>query len=307
MSAESDRLREALQAALAENDRLGRELDETNRGVLALYAELEDRAEDLRRASEAKSKFLSAVSHEIKTPLTSVLNLANLLHRRADGPLEPEQDRQVAMIQRAAQTLLDLVADLLDLSRIEAGKVVLRLGPVHVTEVVAALRGMSRAIATHPDVLLRFDEPDPALLLYTDEAKLSQILRNFLSNALKFTRRGEVALAIEAGADEITFRVRDTGIGIAPHDQARIFEEYEQVEGAMQHRARGSGLGLALSRKLSEMLSGRIGLESELGRGSVFSLTLPYRHPAARDGWEPRTLTLEQEPETGPADGAAGR
>lgn len=294
-----DELRAALDAALAENERLGRELDDTNRGVLALYAELEDRAEDLRRASEAKSRFLSAVSHEIKTPLTSILNLSNLMLGGADGPLADEHRIQVGMMQRAAQTLFELVSDLLDLSRIEAGKVVLRLGPVAVEELVAALRGMSRVLATNPEVRLTFPGVDPRLTIYTDEGKLGQILRNFVSNALKFTRRGEVAVTVEAAGEAIAFHVRDTGVGIAPEDQARIFEEYAQVEGTHQHRARGTGLGLALSWKLSELLGGQISLESEPGRGSTFTLTLPVRHPSAAPGWDPRVVIVEQQMEPG--------
>ena len=264
---------------------MNQELDETNRGVVALYAELDDRAEDLRRASDSKSRFLSGVGHEFKTPLTSVLNLTRLLLDRIDGDLAPEQERQVTLIRDAAGGLLELVNDLLDLARIEAGKTMLRLGEVSAAEMLGGLRGMFRPIATRREVALLFDDPDPSIVLCTDQSKVAQILRNFVSNAIKFTPKGEVRVRARALDDgHVAFSVADTGIGVAPADRERIFLEFAQVEGPHQRHVRGTGLGLALSRRFAQILGGVIELESEVGKGSTFTLVIPRTHPAAEGG-----------------------
>ena len=278
-----------LRARQAEVERLNAELEETNRGVLALYAELDDRAEDLRRASEYKSRFLSDISHEFRTPLTSVLNMTRFLLDRADGPLTPEQERQVRIVRKSIESLADLVNDLLDLAKIEAGHTVLRPTEFTVGELFAALRGMFRPLVGSDAVALVFDEPAGAVVLTTDEQRLSQILRNFISNAIKFTERGEIhvsALPEDDGAT-IRFAVRDTGIGIAPRDQARIFDDFTQVDSPLQRRTRGTGLGLPLSRRLAALLGGRVELESAPGVGSTFTLVVPRElatpDAAARD------------------------
>ena len=279
------RLSAELRARESDIERLNQELDETNRGVVALYAELDDRAEDLRRASDSKSRFLSGVGHEFKTPLTSVLNLTRLLLDRIDGELAPEQERQVVLIRDAAAGLFELVNDLLDLARIEAGKTVLRLGEVSAAEMLGGLRGMFRPIATRREVGLVFEEPDPSIVLCTDQAKLAQILRNFVSNAVKFTPAGEVRVRCRVLDDgHVAFSVADTGIGVPAADRERIFLEFAQVEGPHQRNVRGTGLGLALSRRFAQLLGGAIELESEVGKGSTFTLVIPQRHPAAEDG-----------------------
>src|SRR6202034_1723349 len=166
---------------------LNRELDETNRGVVALYAELNDRADFLQRASELKSHFLSNMSHEFRTPLNSIAALSQILLDRLDGDLTGEQERQVKFIRSSAQDLTDLVNDLLDLAKVEAGKVSIRAASFKADGVFAALRGMLRPLLSqNSSVNLVFDDPTDLPELFTDEAKVSQILRNFISNALKF-------------------------------------------------------------------------------------------------------------------------
>ncbi len=260
--------------------RLNAELQDTNRGVLALYAELDEKAEHLRRADEMKSKFLSNMTHEFQTPLNSILALTRLLLERADGDLSAEQEKQVSFIREATEDLSELVQDLLDLGKVEAGKVTLRPTTFTVQDLFAALRGMMRPLQKSDDVALIFDEPDVSPPLYTDEGKISQILRNYISNALKFTERGNVRVSASWDANgQVTFSVTDTGIGIAPEDQARLFHEFGQVPNRLQAKVRGTGLGLSLSKRLAELLGGGVGVESELGQGSTFWVRVPMTAP----------------------------
>jgi signal transduction histidine kinase/DNA-binding response OmpR family regulator len=276
---------EELRSRQAELAQLNRELDETNRGVVALYAELNDKADFLQRASELKSHFLSNMSHEFRTPLNSIIALSQILMDRMDGALTPEQERQVTFIRRSAQDLTDLVNDLLDLAKVEAGKVTIRPATFTVESLFGALRGMLRPLLSqNSSVSPILEDPVDIPELCTDEAKVSQVLRNFISNALKFTERGEVRVSARLGHDEtVVFSVADTGIGIAPGDEVRIFEEWEQVEGKLQKTAKGTGLGLPLSRKLAQLLGGDVYVKSQLGVGSTFFASVPLRYKGATE------------------------
>jgi signal transduction histidine kinase len=279
-------------------DRVNRELEDTNRGVVALYAELDQKAFELRHASETKSRFISNMSHEFRTPLNSILALSRLLLDRADGDLTAEQEKQVVFVRSSAEVLLELVNDLLDIARIEAGKVAVRPAPFEAADLLASLRGMLKPLQTRGDVQLFVEDPVGLPTLFTDDTKLTQILRNLVTNALKFTEAGEVrVVAALAGADCVTFTVSDTGIGIDPADQARIFEEFEQVQGSLQVQNRGLGLGLALSRRLAGLLGGTLTVSSAPGAGSTFRVTIPLRHPTAppaRAGHQ-RVLMIDDE------------
>lgn len=267
---------EEIRTRQTELTRLNRELEDTNRGVVALYAELDEQADHLRRADDLKSKFLSNMSHEFRSPLNSILALSGLLLGRADGDLSSEQDQQVGFIKKAAHDLLELVNDLLDLAKVEAGKVEAK--PIHfeASNLFAALRGMLRPLLLNQSVDLVFEDANHIPEIYSDEGKVSQVLRNFISNALKFTERGEVRVLAEMdGADQVCFSVADTGIGIAPGDQDLIFQEFMQVDHPIQRLVKGTGLGLPLSRKLALLLGGNVTVRSELGRGSVFTLRIP--------------------------------
>lgn len=260
-----------------ETAKINSELNDTNRGVVALYAELDERAEQHRKASELKTRFLSNMSHEFRTPLNSILALSRLLQQKDDGPLSTEQERQVGFIRSAAEGLLDLVNDLLDLAKVEAGKVYLTPAAFLVQDLFGALRGALRPLMVSPKVDLVFDVFDDMPKLVTDEGKVAQILRNLISNALKFTESGEVRVTARYNAEDgmAVFSVRDTGIGIATKDQALIFEEFSQVDSKLQRSVKGTGLGLPLSRSLAELMRGRIEVESVPGQGSVFTLTIP--------------------------------
>ncbi|PSC05148.1 histidine kinase [Alsobacter soli] len=265
---------------------LSRELEDTNRGVVALYSELDEKAEQLRQASELKTRFLSNMSHEFRTPLNSILAISRMLLDRLDGDLSAEQEKQVGYIRQSAEHLTELVNDLLDLAKVEAGKLDVKVTPFTVTELFGGLRGAMKPLQTADAVSLTFEEEAGLPALRTDEGKVAQILRNFISNALKFTEAGEVK--VSAGwnrkSGEVVFAVSDTGIGIAPADQERIFDEFVQVENRLQARSKGTGLGLPLSRKLAELLKGAVSVTSEPGKGSTFVLRIPASYAPAAPG-----------------------
>ncbi|MGY3232517.1 signal transduction histidine kinase [Luteibacter sp. HA06] len=262
----------------AQNDALRAELDETNQGVLALYAELDNQAEQLRQASELKSRFLSYMSHEFRTPLGSILSMTRLLDDELDGPLTTEQHKQLAFVSTAARDLSDMVDDLLDLAKIEAGRITISPAWFELMDLFTALRGMFRPIVDGTEADLIFEAPDGMPKLYTDDKKLAQILRNFISNALKFTPRGEVRVTAQMdGPDHVRFAVTDTGIGIPEELQSVLFEDFAQIDSPLQKRLRGTGLGLSLCRQFAHLLGGEVGLESTAGVGSVFHVVLPLK------------------------------
>ncbi len=271
---------------------LNQELQDTNRGVVALYAELDERADHLRRADELKSRFLSHMSHEFRTPLNSILALSRLLLGRSDGELSPEQEKQVQFIRKAADNLTEIVNDLLDLAKVEAGKTVVAPTEFTAASLFGALRGMLRPLLVGDTVALIFEDAGDLPPLFTDEGKVSQILRNFLSNAIKFTERGEVRVWAQAdpAADTVTFAVRDTGIGIASSEIELIWQEFAQVSHPLQSKVKGTGLGLPLSKKLAELLGGSVGVESAPGQGSTFRLTVPRVYALAGDASDVEAL-----------------
>jgi signal transduction histidine kinase len=278
-------LREEIARLEAQVEELSAELAETNRGVLALYAELDDNAHRLRDASDLKSRFLSYMSHEFRTPLSSILSIARILQDRLDGPLTDEQQKQVQFIQTSAGELTEMVNDLLDLAKVEAGRVTISPEWFDMVDLFSALRGMFKPILQSHSVSLIFEEPRDIPRIFTDDKKLSQILRNFISNALKFTPTGEVRVsATLVDADRVTFCVADTGIGIASEHVASLFQDFVQVDAPIQKRLRGTGLGLSLSRKLALLLGGDVMVESTLGQGSRFSVTIPVKLPMADSG-----------------------
>jgi signal transduction histidine kinase len=259
-----------------EAEALRAELDETNQGVLALYAELDTQAEQLRQASDLKSRFLSYMSHEFRTPLGSILSIASLLTDELDGPLSPEQHKQVAFVSNSARELSDMVDDLLDLAKIEAGRITISPAWFDMFDLFAALRGMFRPIVDATAVDLIFEEPVGLPRLYTDDKKLAQILRNFISNSLKFTMHGEVRVSASLeNSSHVRFAVSDTGIGIAPELHGALFEDFSQVDSPLQKRLRGTGLGLSLCKRFAGLLGGEVGVQSTPGSGSTFYVIIP--------------------------------
>jgi signal transduction histidine kinase len=273
-------LEETNRGVMALYNELSDELEETNRGVVALYAELDERTAQLREASEAKSRFLANVSHELRAPVTAIMGLARLLIDPGSDPLTGDQRHQVDLLSSSASDLLSLVNELLDLAKAESGRLEPQFAEVDLRALFGQLRGTLRAIATRPEVALVVTEPAVAVLT-TDESMLTQILRNLLTNALKFTEEGEVRLSVAAGDNPSTVRlaVADTGIGIPADERERVFEEFYQVPGAQQAKVRGTGLGLPYARRLATLLGGSLTLASTPGEGSVFTVTLPVRPP----------------------------
>lgn len=286
-----DELRERKEELL----QINAELQDTNRGVVALYAELDERADYLRRASELKSSFLSNMSHEFRTPLNSMLALTRMLLDRMDGELSSEQDQQIRFIQRSAKELSEMVDDLLDLAKVEAGRLEVKPRVFEVADLFGALRGMLKPLLADSSLNLAFEISEEIPPLFTDEQKVSQVLRNFISNAIKFTPRGEVRVTARKVGSFIEFAVTDTGIGISDSDQRVIFEEFAQIESNMQKRVKGTGLGLPLSRKLGELLGGSVEVSSTIGSGSTFSLIVPAVYAGALPSSEPAIPQLDPE------------
>jgi signal transduction histidine kinase/CheY-like chemotaxis protein len=300
-----------------EMELLNRELEDTNRGVVALYAELDERADYLRRASELKTKFLSNVSHEFRTPLGSIISLSRLLMDRMHGDLTGEQMKQVRFIESSARDLQEMVNDLLDLAKVEAGKIRIRPKRFEVHELFSALKGMLKPLlADNNSVELSFEDLPELPILHTDEGKVSQILRNLISNALKFTPMGHVLVSARPEDEgSILFSVADTGIGIPKEHHETVFREFSQIENPLQERHRGTGLGLPLCRNLSMLLGGTMWLESEPDQtrenhGSTFYVRIPAVYVGEAAGVEStdnlpapefhRTpvLVIEDNPET---------
>ncbi len=268
---ELDRLRE-------ENALLRAELDETNQGVVALYAELDQQAEELRQVSELKSRFLSYMSHEFRTPLGSILSMTRLLEDGMDGALSPGQRQQVGFISNSASELREMVDDLLDLAKIEAGRITISPAWFDLMDLFSALRGMFRPLVEGDAIDLEFIAPPQLPMLYTDDKKLAQILRNYISNALKFTQRGRIVVsARQEGEAAVRFSVHDTGIGIPQDMQAALFEDFMQVDSPLQKRLRGTGLGLSLCKRFAELLDGHVGVNSVPGEGSEFYVVVPVK------------------------------
>jgi signal transduction histidine kinase len=266
--------------------RLNGELADTNRAVTALYAELEVQAGELRRRAEAISKFLSSMTHELRTPLYAVRGMTEAILRDHEDDLSDGIRQDVMLIDGAMVEALDLVNDSLDIAKVQAGRTSVRLSDVNVAELLATLRAVMMSLRRQPGVELIFDEPETLPVLRTDAFKLSQILRNFIVNALKFTEAGHIRVAAAPlrDAEAVRFEVSDTGPGLSPEDQRRAFDEFVQIGHDRPGEMRGTGLGLPLTRRLGAILGGEVGVRSTVGEGATFFVEIPVRHPGGGDG-----------------------
>ncbi|MBA2962204.1 MULTISPECIES: response regulator [Ramlibacter] len=254
---------------------------------------LEERALELQRASRYKSEFLANMSHELRTPLNSSLILAKLLADNPEGNLNEEQVRFAQSIHGAGADLLNLINDILDIAKVEAGKLEVRPEPTPVGALAEGLKAMFLPLATRKGLALELHvAPDVPKALTTDRQRLEQILRNLVGNAVKFTETGRVALHVTRhGTDAIAFEVRDSGIGIEPSQQELIFEAFRQADGTVSRRFGGTGLGLSISRDLARLLGGSITLTSSPGVGSTFTLVLPLEYQAGAAAPAPATTS----------------
>ena len=239
--------------------------------------QLREKNEELERANIAKDRFLASMSHELRTPLNAVIGFTGTLLMQLPGPLNEQQEQQLRTIQTSARHLLSLINDLLDLAKIESGKVELRFQPVVCQSVVVEVVSSLRAMAESKGLELRQTMPASDLVIDADRRALSQVLLNLVNNAIKYTERGAVLVELIDGTDAVTFAVSDTGIGIRHEDLGKLFEAFEQVDRSTTRRFEGAGLGLHLSRRLASLLQGDISVESEFGKGSRFALRLPKR------------------------------
>jgi signal transduction histidine kinase/CheY-like chemotaxis protein len=271
-------LQETNRGVMALYSELSEELEQTNRGVVALYAELDETSERLRAASESKDRFWANISHELRTPLNSIIGLTRLLAEPGDGGgLDPERRYQVELIRNAGSTLLTLVNDLLDVAKAESGRLHVDPAQVDLPAVFGRLRGLARPMAAGKPVEVIVSADGAPERILTDEVVLTSILRNLLSNGIKYTDRGEVRLSTRVAGPRLEISVADTGIGIPAGLHDRVFEEFYQVPGV---RRGGTGLGLPYARRLARILGGELTLTSEAGAGTTVVLDLPLRTPA---------------------------
>lgn len=275
----NDELEETNRGVLALYSELTQELETTNRGVLALHSELDDKRHQLQEASEAKTRFWTNISHELRTPVNSVVALSRLLLAPGSPPLTCDQRDQVELIASSGHTLLSLVSDLMDVAKAEAGHVEIHPAPVDLRLLVAHLGGLLLSGHGHENVTLVTPDLAHPPALVTDETLLIRILRNLLSNALKFTERGEVRLDITADPEQdppaVLFTITDTGVGIPAEELDRVFEVFYQVRGSHQNGTGGTGLGLPYARTLAELLGGTLTLTSTAGAGTQVRVHLP--------------------------------
>ena len=267
---------EATNSQLAEQ---AEALDRKNEALNAAQSTLQERADELQRASRYKSEFLANMSHELRTPLNSSLILAKLLSENKEGNLSAEQLKFAQTIYGAGNDLLNLINDILDLSKVEAGRLELQPQFVSVHRLVESLQRTFTPLAGEKKLAFEVDvAPDAPTSMVTDNLRVEQVLKNLLSNAIKFTETGGVTLGVQARpGDRVAFSVRDSGIGIPEGQQDIIFEAFRQADGTINRRYGGTGLGLSISRELARLLGGSIAVESAAGQGSTFTLTLPAK------------------------------
>lgn len=286
---DSQRMLEKQQAELEQqNSRLEsqtRELENQRDALARSRRQIEAKTVELARESRYKSEFVANMSHELRTPLNALLIMSRLLAENRGRNLSEEQVRWAETIESSGKDLLALINDILDLSKIEAGKLDLAPDTVDPQAVADKLLRSFGEQARAKGLDLSAEVAPDTPRIQTDPGRLEQVLRNFLSNALKFTERGRVALRIAPADGAVAFSVSDTGIGIDPEQQGAVFEAFQQADGTISRRFGGTGLGLSISRQLADLLGGRITLDSAKGRGSTFTLTLPVApegHAAAQ-------------------------
>ncbi len=264
--------------------------------------------EEMREADRLKSQFLANMSHELRTPLNSIIGFSRVILKGIDGPVNETQGQDLQAIYNAGQHLLGLINDILDLSRIDAGKMELAFSEVDLAEIIRTVMGTATGLIKDRPIELMIDVPDDLPLIQADNIRVRQILLNLVSNACKFTEKGHVGVTARAversGQREVVVAVFDTGPGIAPADQSRLFEPFSQVDSSPTRKSGGTGLGLSICRQLVSLHGGRIWVESSLGEGSTFAFSLPVEGPApaeVRPAEAPLVLIVDRDETAGQA------
>jgi signal transduction histidine kinase len=261
---------------LSELEEKREELEELNRQLNQSNKELNEANAKLRELSELKEEFLALTTHDLRSPLTVISGVISFFTSGRLGELSPEQKNMVSMMERNTQSLIELVNDLLDASKLESGTMRLDIASIDLRGLFDELREAMEPLAHEKEIKLKENLPPALPPVAADRTKLRRILVNLLSNALKFTpKHGEVEVRAERDGDRIRVIVADTGVGIAPEDVERLFDKYEQARSRATRGEKGTGLGLYITRQLVELHGGEIQVRSELGRGSTFSFTLP--------------------------------
>jgi len=282
--------REAIEKAKL-YEQLKRASDELERKIQAATADIAQQNELLRRqaieleqASQLKSQFLANMSHEFRTPLNAILGYTSMVLQGLGGPIEPGAKRQLRRIESNGRHLLTIINEILDISRIEAGRMPLQISRLRIPDLVTEVKAELEPIIIRSKIAVSSQLDKDLPILVTDRQKVKQILLNLLSNALKFTHHGNVTITARRYPREraVTVSVTDTGIGIAPADQEKIFEDFRQLDNSPTRAYGGTGLGLSICRRLAEMMDGRITVESQVGKGSTFTLTLPVKSAGGR-------------------------
>ena len=301
---------EELQEANQELEERSRLLEERNELILERNLQIQAKAEELAQSSKYKSEFLANMSHELRTPLNSILLLSRLLSENHNGNLSSDQVEYARVIQTSGNGLLTLIDEILDLSKIESGKMELEYHYVPIDEILVEMQSLFSALADQKGLEFKVEKaPDLPAMIETDRLRLEQILRNLISNALKFTSRGSVLLKISQHGPALSFAVRDTGIGIPREKQQSIFEAFQQADGSTRRKYGGTGLGLSISRELAKLLGGQIHLKSEEGKGSEFTLVVPQEKqaPLVPPGPEPEALAEPSAGQELPTGGVNGK
>lgn len=275
-AAEMERQQDELKQQATEMEAQNRQLEEQKTQIEEQARNIEHQLLEIKRASKYKSEFLANMSHELRTPLNSLLILAKSFESNEDGNLTDEQVEEAAMIYNGGVELLTLINDVLDFSKIEAGQINISRDHTPVATMAKKLIKQFTPVAKENEVVLESDiNQDVPETIYTDAQRLEQILKNLMSNAVKFSRGGKVKLAVSSDESQVLFLVIDTGIGISPKKQEEIFEAFRQADGSIDRQYGGTGLGLSISRQLADLLGGEISVDSEEGKGSTFTLSLP--------------------------------
>ncbi|PSL48741.1 signal transduction histidine kinase [Chitinophaga niastensis] len=272
---------EELMQSNAELEERSRLLEDKNQIIVERNLDIYKKAEELALSTQYKSEFLANMSHELRTPLNSILLLSRLLSENHDHNLKGDQVEYAQVINSSGKGLLTLIDEILDLSKIESGKMELEYSDVSVDDISASMQALFEPMAREKGLTLKLlTAPETPVTIETDQNRLEQVLKNLLSNALKFTARGSVTLEIAPGEtpDTIRFAVKDTGIGIPVEKQQIIFEAFQQADGSTRRKYGGTGLGLSISRELAKLLGGQINISSKSNEGSEFSVTIPIMH-----------------------------